>query len=72
MNPLVFVLATFPHTGNTWIRNFWELGTGIGTEAVYRESGEWSDYTLSYGHSCGNNSGRKHQRKHGKQICIPF
>lgn len=69
MNPLIFVLATFPHTGNNWIRNMFELSTGIGTEAVYPEYGKWSNRSHSFGHSCGNDGGRRHRRKHGHQIC---
>lgn len=67
--PLIFALATYPHTGNTWIRNFWEVGTGISSEAIYPESGKWSNYSRSYGSPCGNNAGRRHRRKWGKEIC---
>lgn len=46
-----------------------ELSTGIGTEAVYPEYGKWSNRSHSFGHSCGNDGGRRHRRKHGHQIC---
>jgi len=69
MTPLIFILATFPHTGNNWIRNIWELGTGIGSEAYYKENGLYSNVTHSYGSSCGNDAGRRHRRQHGLGIC---
>ena len=54
--PRVIWFATYPHTGNTWIRNLWEVSTGIATGTVFpgeNNNGAWF-------HPCGTNAGRDH------------
>jgi len=37
--PNFWLLATYPFTGSTWIRNVWDVSTGIVSEAVFQEGG---------------------------------
>ena len=50
--------------GNTWIRNFWDIGAGVAAQAHYPELGskEWSTATLAHGSPCGTNGGHDHRR----------
>lgn len=68
----IFYFATYPHTGNTWIRETWDLSTGIGSESVYEEYGVYDNRTKSFGSECGSSGGRYHKRKHGSKICKLF
>ena len=60
--PPVIWFATYPHTGNTWIRNIWDVATGIASGTVFL--GENDKHAVIHGrisvHPCGTNSGRSH------------
>eukprot|EP00040_Diaphanoeca_grandis_P000332 m.15137 g.15137 ORF g.15137 m.15137 type:complete len:395 (+) comp10454_c0_seq1:308-1492(+) len=55
-----YIFATFPFTGNTWIRNFWDIATGIGTQSMYPEGGQRSTTSDAYASVCGTNRGKNH------------
>jgi hypothetical protein len=62
-----FVLATFPFTGNTWIRNFWDVATGVGAETGnYPEKGKYLEVNLGFGSSCGTNGGENQRAAYKK------
>lgn len=56
-----YVIPTFPFTGNTFIRSFWDIATGIGAQAHYQEGGEWSNATMAFGSACGTNGGKNNR-----------
>lgn len=56
-----YLLATFPFSGNTWLRNVWDIATGIGAESAYPEQGTLSKNNLTYGSDCGANNGNNHR-----------
>ena len=55
-----YLLATFPFTGNTWIRNFWDIATGVGAGAITRK-GPLPRRHTRFGSPCGTNNGRNHR-----------
>lgn len=57
------LLATFPHSGSTWIRSLWEIATGIASESAYREGGTFSNVTDSFGSGNGLNDGYNHRKR---------
>jgi lipopolysaccharide biosynthesis glycosyltransferase len=52
----IWLIATFPHTGSTWIRNMWDVSTGIVSESVFKEgkNDRQRDGIGSWGGKCGS------------------
>ena len=51
VKPLRLLFTTVPRSASTFTRRLLEYSTGIASESVWREGGEWSDETKSFG-SC--------------------
>jgi hypothetical protein len=49
----VWLMATFPHTGATWLREIWDIATGVASQSVFRLAANelWDASTSSWAFS---------------------